>query len=249
MKMIRVTVWNEGVHEKTDNEVAGVYPAGIHGCIKNFLSSQEDMEVTTATLAQRRCGLSDDVLENTDVLIWWGHMAHDKVPDKLVEKIHKRVLAGMGLVVLHSGHHSKIFRALMGTTCNLRWRDGDRERIWNINPNHPIAKGIPDHFSLSREEMYGEQFDIPAPDEIIFLGWFAGGEVFRSGCTWTRGLGKIFYFQPGHESNPTFHNEYVQRIIINAIRWANPINPVGEPIPCPHKKVPPEEKYREELAK
>ncbi len=247
--MIRVTVWNEGVHEKTDNEVAGVYPAGIHGCIKNFLSSQEDMQVTTATLAQRRCGLSDEVLENTDVLIWWGHMAHDKVPDKLVEKIHKRVLAGMGLVVLHSGHHSKIFRALMGTTCNLRWRDGDRERIWNINPNHPIAKGIPDHFSLNREEMYGEQFDIPSPDEIIFLGWFAGGEVFRSGCTWTRGLGKIFYFQPGHESNPTFHNEYVQRIIINAIRWANPINPVSEPIPCPHKKVPPEEKYREALAK
>lgn len=247
--MIRVTVWNEGVHEKTDNEVAGVYPAGIHGCIKNFLSSQDDMEITTATLAQRRCGLSDDVLENTDVLIWWGHMAHDKVPDKLVEKIHKRVLGGMGLVVLHSGHHSKIFRALMGTTCNLRWRDGDRERIWNINPYHPIAQGIPDHFSLAREEMYGEQFDIPKPDEIIFLGWFEGGEVFRSGCTWTRGLGKIFYFQPGHESNPTFHNEYVQRIIINAVRWAKPLLPVGEPIPCPHKKVPPEEKYREALAK
>ena len=247
--MINVTVWNEGVHEKLSNEVAGVYPAGIHGCIKNFLSSQDDIAVRTATLAQRRCGLSDDVLENTDVLIWWGHMAHDKVPDKLVEKIHKRVLAGMGLVVLHSGHHSKIFRSLMGTTCNLRWRDGDRERIWNINPSHPIAKGIPAHFSIDKEEMYGEQFDIPKPDEIVFLGWFAGGEVFRSGCCWQRGLGKIFYFQPGHESNPTFHNEYVQRIIINAVRWANPVNPVREPIPCPHKKVPPEEKYREALAK
>ena len=247
--MIKVTVWNEGVHEKTSNEVAGVYPAGIHGCIKNFLSTQEDMTVTTATLAQRRCGLSDEVLDNTDVLIWWGHMAHDKVPDKLVEKIRNRVLGGMGLVVLHSGHHSKIFRALMGTTCNLRWRDGDRERIWNINPNHPIAKGIPDHFSLGREEMYGEQFDIPAPDEIVFLGWFSGGEVFRSGCCWTRGLGRIFYFQPGHESNPTFHNEYVQRIIINAVRWAAPIYSVREPLPCPEKKIPPEEKYREDLIK
>lgn len=247
--MIKVTVWNEGVHEKTSNEVAGVYPAGIHGCIKNFLSTQEDITVRTATLAQRRCGLSDEVLEDTDVLIWWGHMAHDKVPDKLVEKIRNRVLGGMGLVVLHSGHHSKIFKSLMGTTCNLRWRDGDRERIWNINPNHPIAKGVPDHFSLAVEEMYGEQFDIPAPDEIIFLGWFSGGEVFRSGCTWTRGLGRIFYFQPGHESNPTFHNEYIQRIIINAVRWACPVNPVREPIPCPHKKVPPEEKYREELTK
>ena len=247
--MIRVTVWNEGVHEKTSNEVAGVYPAGIHGCIKNFLSTQPDIEVRTATLAQRRCGLSDEVLENTDVLIWWGHMAHDKVPDKLVEKIHKRVLGGMGLVVLHSGHHSKIFRALMGTTCNLRWRDGDRERIWNINPNHPIAKGIPDHFSLNVEEMYGEQFDIPAPEEIIFLGWFSGGEVFRSGCTWRRGLGKIFYFQPGHESNPTFHNEYVQRIIINAVRWAEPAVAVIDTIPCPHKKVSPEERYKESMTK
>lgn len=247
--MINVTVWNEGVHEKTSNEVAGVYPAGIHGCIKNFLSSQEDFNVRTATLAQRRCGLSDEVLESTDVLIWWGHMAHDKVPDKLVEKIHRRVLAGMGLVVLHSGHHSKIFRSLMGTTCNLRWRDGDRERIWNINPTHPIAKGIPAHFSLAVEEMYGEQFDIPKPDEIVFLGWFSGGEVFRSGCCWNRGLGKIFYFQPGHESNPTFHNEYVQRIIINAVRWAEPAVKIFEPIPCPHKKTPPEERYKESLTK
>lgn len=247
--MIKVTVWNEGVHEKLSNEVAGVYPAGIHGCIKNFLVSQDDMTVKTATLAQRKCGLSDEVLENTDVLIWWGHMAHDKVPDKIVEKIHKRVLAGMGLVVLHSGHHSKIFRALMGTTCNLCWRDGDRERIWTVNPAHPIAKGVPAHFSIDVEEMYGERFDIPEPDELVFLGWFAGGEVFRSGCCWNRGLGKIFYFQPGHESNPTFHNEYVQRIIINAVRWAAPVNPIKEPTPCPEKKISPEERYKERKAK
>ncbi len=158
------------------------------------------------------------------------------------------VLAGMGLVVLHSGHHSKIFRALMGTTCNLRWRDGDRERIWTINPAHPIAKGIPAHFSIDVEEMYGECFDIPEPDELVFLGWFAGGEVFRSGCCWNRGLGKIFYFQPGHESNPTFHNEYVQRIIINAVRWAAPMHSVKEPLPCPEKKISPEERYKERKA-
>ena len=176
-------------------------------------------------------------------------MAHDKVPDRLVEKIHTRVLAGMGLVVLHSGHHSKIFRKLMGTTCNLRWRDGDRERIWTVNPAHPIAKGVPPHFSIDKEEMYGERFDIPEPDELVFLGWFAGGEVFRSGCTWQRGLGKIFYFQPGHESNPTFHNEYVQKIIINAVRWAEPAVKVIEPIPCPHKKTPPEERYKERAGK
>ena len=247
--MIRVTVWNEGVHEKINNDVAGVYPAGIHGCIKNFLSSQDDMVIRTATLAQRRCGLSDEVLDNTDVLIWWGHMAHDKVPDKLVEKIHKRVLGGMGLVVLHSGHHSKIFRSLMGTTCNLSWRDGDRERIWTVNPSHPIAKGIPESFNIPVEEMYGERFDIPEPDELVFLGWFAGGEVFRSGCCWQRGLGKIFYFQPGHETNPTFHIKHVQRIIINAVRWATPANAIDETLACPNVKVTPEEKYAESLTK
>ena len=247
--MIRVTVWNEGVHEKINNEVAGVYPAGIHGCIKNFLSSQDDMVIRTATLAQRRCGLSDEVLENTDVLIWWGHMAHDKVPDKLVEKIHKRVLGGMGLVVLHSGHHSKIFKSLMGTTCNLSWRDGDRERIWTVNPSHPIAKGVPESFNIPVEEMYGERFDIPEPDELVFLGGFAGGEVFRSGCCWQRGLGKIFYFQPGHETNPTFHIKHVQRIIINAVRWATPANAIDEALACPNVKVTPEEKYAESLTK
>lgn len=247
--MIRVTVWNEGVHEKVSKEVAGVYPAGIHGCIKNFLSTQEDLEIRTATLTQRRCGLSDEVLDNTDVLIWWGHMAHDKVPDKLVEKIYNRVLGGMGLVVLHSGHHSKIFKKLMGTTCDLCWRDGDRERIWTVNPAHPIAKGIPEYFNIPVEEMYGERFDIPEPDELVFLGWFSGGEVFRSGCCWQKGLGKVFYFQPGHESNPTFHNEYVQQIIINAVHWAAPVNPVKALKGCPHVVVTPEEKYKESLTK
>lgn len=241
--MINVTVWNEGIHEKTSDAVAGVYPAGIHGCIKNFLSSQEGLKIRSATLLQRRCGLPDETLNATDVLIWWGHAAHSRVPDKLVEKIHKRVLGGMGLIVLHSAHHSKIFKALMGTSCNLSWREDDRERLWTVNPAHPIARGVPEYFDLDSEEMYGERFDIPEPDELVFLGWFAGGEAFRSGCCWRRGSGKIFYFQPGHESCPAFHNENVQRIIINAVRWAAPINPIAPPGACPHNSTPPEEEY------
>lgn len=247
--MIRVTVWNEGLHEKVSKEVSGVYPAGIHGCIKNFLSSQDDIEVRTATLSQRHCGLPDEVLDNTDVLIWWGHMAHDKVPDKLVEKIHKRVLGGMGLIVLHSGHNSKIFKKLMGTNCSLSWRDGDRERVWTVNPAHPIAQGIPASFDIPVEEMYGERFDIPEPDELVFIGWFSGGEVFRSGCCWQKGLGRVFYFQPGHESNPTFHIEYVQRIITNAVYWAKPLVEISEKVDCPHVKVTPEEVYKEKSLK
>lgn len=239
--MVKVTVWNEGIHEKTSSEVAAIYPDGIHGCIKTFLESQDDFRVKTATLKQKQCGLSQQVLDNTDVLIWWGHMAHGMVSDKVVERVYQRVLGGMGLIVLHSGHHSKIFKKLMGTTCNLLWRDGDRERVWTVNPAHPIAKGVPPYFNLAVEEMYGERFDIPEPDELIFMGWFAGGEVFRSGCTWQRGLGKIFYFQPGHESNPTFRNENVQRIIINAVRWAKPRIEIQSELECTHVKKSPEE--------
>ena len=228
---MKVTVWNENLHEKTHPAVLENYPGGIHGYIANFLKC-DDIEVRTATLDDEECGLTQEVLEDTDVLIWWGHMAHDKVPDAVVDRVQTAVLRGMGLVVLHSGHHSKIFRRLMGTTCNLKWRDDTKERIWTIKPNHPIAAGVDETFVLEPEEMYGEGFDIPEPDEVIFLGWFNGGEVFRSGCTFTRGHGRIFYFQPGHETNKSFQNENVQKIIKNAVRWAKPVYRIPELI-CP----------------
>ena len=219
---MKVTVWNENQHEKKDPIVLEYYPGGLHGYIANFLKC-DDIETRTATLDDEECGLTDEVLADTDVLVWWGHRAHDKVPDEVVERVQKYVLAGMGLVVLHSGHHSKIFRKLMGTTCNLKWRNNARERIWTVMPNHPIAAGVDETFVLDPEEMYGECFDIPNPDDVIFMGWFNGGEVFRSGCTWTRGHGRIFYFQPGHETNRAFQNENVQRVIKNGVRWACPV--------------------------
>ena len=219
---MKVLVWNENVYEKEVPRVTELYPGGLHEYIASILKS-EDVEVSTATLDDEECGLTDDVLKETDVLIWWGHAAHHKVPDEVVERVHSYILSGMGLIVLHSGHHSKIFKRINGTTCNLKWRDGARERIWTIKPNHPIAEGVDETFALEHEEMYGEPFDISEPMETIFMGWFNGGEVFRSGCTWVRGNGKIFYFQPGHETNASFHNKNVQRILKNAIRWACPI--------------------------
>ena len=219
---MKVTVWNENQHEKKDPIVLEYYPGGLHGYIANFLKC-DDIETRTATLDDEECGLTDEVLADTDVLVWWGHRAHDKVPDEVVERVQKYVLAGMGLIVLHSGHHSKIFRKLMGTTCNLKWRNNAHERIWTVMPNHPIAAGVDETFVLDPEEMYGECFDIPNPDDVIFMGWFNGGEVFRSGCTWTRGHGRIFYFQPGHETNRAFQNENVQRVIKNGVRWACPV--------------------------
>jgi len=219
---MKVVIWNENYHEKIQPIVTENYPGGIHEYLKSVLACDE-VEVTTATLDDPECGLTDELLDETDVLIWWGHMRHHMVPDQVVARVYNHVLAGMGIIILHSGHYSKIFKKLMGTSGTLKWRAQDRERIWCIKPNHPIAAGVDETFVLDPEEMYGERFDIPDPEEIIFLGWFKGGEVFRSGCTWTRGQGKVFYFQPGHESNTAFRNENVQKILQNAIRWACPV--------------------------
>ena len=229
---MKVLVWTENVQEKQDY-VKKVYPDGIGGEIAKFLSAEEDIEAKWVTLDMPECGLDEKTLNETDVLFWWGHCAHDKVPDEIVERVKERVLYGMGLVVLHSGHYSKIFRALLGTACSLRWRDHEFERVWNMAPYHPIAKGIPAMFELDDEEMYGEFFDIPKPDDVVFGGWFDGGEIFRSGVTFTRGAGKIFYFQPGHETNRAYYNPYVRQILINAAHWAAPVN-WRTMLGCPH---------------
>jgi trehalose utilization protein len=220
--MTRVTVWNENRHEQKNPVVSEIYPNGIHGAIAEFLQT-DNYEVRTATLDEPEHGLTEEVLENTDVLVWWGHLAHHEVQDEIVKKVQQRVLDGMGLIVLHSGHFSKIFKVLMGTSCDLKWREADeKERLWVVDPSHPIAEGIGEYIELEKEEMYGEHFDIPAPDELIFTSWFEGGEIFRSGCTFKRGNGKIFYFRPGHETYPTYHNEQVQQVIKNAVKYVKP---------------------------
>lgn len=221
---IRVTVWNEFRHEKSHEAVRVVYPDGIHEAIAQPLRDA-GFVVRTATLDEPSHGLTDEVLNNTDVLTWWGHMAHGDVSDEIVEKVAARVLDGMGLLVLHSGHFSKIFKKLMGTSCDLKWREaGENERIWVVNPAHPIAAGLGQYIDLEHEEMYGEHFDIPAPDELVFVSWFKGGEVFRSGCGYYRGRGRVFYFRPGHETFPTYHNQEVQTVIRNAVQWLSPVN-------------------------
>jgi trehalose utilization protein len=229
--MTRVTIWNEFRHEKRNPKVTEIYPNGIHEAIASYLRKREGLEIKTATLDEPEHGLGEDVVKDTDVLVWWGHMAHAEAVDLVVERCYQRILkSGMGLVVLHSGHFSKIFKKLMGTTCDLKWREGnDREVMWVTRPGHPIISHIDDHFVIDREEMYGEYFDIPEPEETIMVSSFTGGEVFRSLCTWRRGAGRIVYFRPGHETYPTYHNQTVLRVIENAIRWAAPT-----PGPAPH---------------
>lgn len=219
---IRVTVWNEYRHEKQHDAARRVYPDGLHAPIVAHLNSQ-GFTARAAILDEPEHGLTEDALAQTDVLTWWGHMAHGEVADAVVERVQQRVLQGMGLIVLHSGHFSKIFKRLMGTTCDLKWREAtDKERLWVVEPSHPIAAGLGEYFEIRREEMYGERFDVPAPDELVFLSWFTGGEVFRSGCCYRRGAGRIFYFRPGHETYPTYYQPEVLRVITNAARWAAP---------------------------
>lgn len=225
-KLIKVTVWNEFRHEKdTSHPASAIYPDGMHAAIADFLSKESDMVVRTAVLDEPEHGLTDEILADTDVLTWWGHMAHHEVCDEIVAKVHQRVLDGMGLIPLHSSHVSKIFTKLMGTTCMLRWREADeKERLWVVDMSHPITDGLGEYFELPQEEMYGEMFDIPQPDDLVLISWFKGGEVFRSGCCWHRGRGKIFYFRPGHESYPTYKDPNVMKVITNAVRWAAPKN-------------------------
>ena len=219
---IRATVWGENVHETTNQIVSDVYPEGMHNQIAKLLRQDGDIETTTAILQQDEHGLTDDVLNNTDVLLWWGHAAHGDVRDEIVERVVRRVWQGMGLIVLHSGHFSKVFKRLMGTPCALKWREaGERERIWVVNPAHPIAKGLPEHFELENEEMYGEPFSVPEPLETVFISWYQGGDVFRSGLTYRRGAGNIFYFQPGHETYPTYYDQTIGKVLRNAVHWAH----------------------------
>ncbi len=238
--MINVTIWNEFRHEKTSERVKAIYPNGLHAAIKEYLDTDEELSVRLAALDDEYQGLPDDVLNDTDVLVWWGHMHHGEVDDELVKKICTRVYTGkMGFIALHSGHHSKPFKALIGASGNLGWGREQKEIVWTLMPSHPIAAGIPDHFTIDEEELYAEPFYIGQPEELVFGSWFEDGYILRSGACFIRGAGKIFYFQPGHESCPSYYNPYVQRIIKNAVHWAAPSAPGFEiEDKAPHLKTP-----------
>ena len=245
--MIRVTIYNEFIQEQLNkkrfpfqeswgedsirhmsmraDEIAAAHEGGaIHDTLKNLVNEEEDMEVRhLACLEMPEHGLTEEVLSDTDVLLWWSHVAQEAVSDEAARRVRDHVQRGMGVLFLHSAHMCKPMRELLGTSCTLRWREGDSEHLWCCNPAHPIARGVPECIWLEKEEMYGEFFDIPSPDELIFIGGFSGGEVFRSGCVWNRGYGKVFYFQPGHETYRSYFNPDIRRIIRNGIRYiSNP---------------------------
>jgi trehalose utilization protein len=236
---IRVTVWGENIHEQKNETVRSIYPDGMHNCIASALNRQEGIQASSVVLQDAEHGMTAERLAETDVLVWWGHAAHGQVDDAIVERVCEAVWSGMGMIFLHSAHFSKPFKRLMGAPCNLTWREaGERERLWVTSRNHPITADLPDHFELENEEMYGEPFGVPEPLETVFVSWFQGGEVFRSGLTYKRGAGNVFYFRPGHETYPTYHDANVQTVISNAVRWAhNPLARVAKPTDAPNVPV------------
>ena len=218
---IRVTIWNEYVHELKDDTVRSIYPDGIHKQLATGISEFGDFSIRTATLKEPNHGLGPEILDQTDTLIWWGHAAHNQVADETARLVQEKVLDGMGFIGLHSAHFTKPFKLLMGTSCGLKWREADeKERLWNLQPNHPIIDGIGDYIEIKETEMYGERFDIPTPDELLMMSWFQGGEVFRSVCTWSRGYGRVVYVRPGHETLPIYHNKEILRLVANSASWA-----------------------------
>ena len=231
---MNVTIWHEDLPQEEHEQMKKVYPNGLSDAIYQFLKAS-GVSAKKVFLAEKENGLPQEVLDNTDVLVWWGHCKHHLVDDETAKRVVKAVQCGMGAVFLHSSHLAKPFTSLLGTSGTLKWRENPKEHelLWVTSPAHPIAQGVDECIRLDNEEMYGEYFDIPKPDDVVFIGWFKGGNVFRSGVTFTRGLGKIFYFQPGHETYPVYHNKSIQKIITNAVNWAKPALRVAK-LECPH---------------
>lgn len=255
MSKIKVTVWSEGLPEREVHAVKS-YPNDINNAIAAFLRNDPDLEITVRDISMDECGLSQEIIDNTDVLVYWSHLYNNKVPDEVANRIVSAVLQrGMGFMPLHSGLFCKAGSMLLGK-CGAggKYREcGERARVWVINRAHPITAGLEDDwFDIEYDEMYGEPFGVPTPDELIFITWFQGGEVLRSGMTWNRGAGKVFYFQPGHEEWPIYtENKYVQKVITNAVKW---LKPAGGPPPVGRGEVDaleplPDAPFQERLAR
>lgn len=205
-----------------------MYPKEIGGVLNEIICELDNVEILKICSSyEEECGLTEELLNKADVLLYWSHGGNNEFPDHIAKRVSEYVLRGMGFVVLHSAIGAKPFKLLMGTSCSMRYHHDDFEKMICCNPLHPIAEGVPERFDLGTEETYGEFMDIPKPDDVIYLGWFDSGEVCRSVCTWTRGYGKIVFLQPGHETNPSFYNPHVRKLIQNSCMWAKAVKKIS----------------------
>ncbi|MCI8623421.1 MAG: trehalose utilization protein ThuA [Provencibacterium sp.] len=222
---IRVTVWNEFYDDPRHPAIQELYPGGVQEYLASVLREEPDMAVTARHFYEDdACGLSDEVLDSTDVLLVYGHILRDNVPEDRVKKLIERVVKeGMGVIFLHSALWMNLFQRLVGPGAYCGYRElGERERVWVVNRNHPIAAGLPSSFVIPHTEVYSEPAGFPDPDELVFISWYQGGEAARSGMVWRRGAGRIFYFSPGHAWYNAMQIPEYHTVIKNAVRWAVP---------------------------
>lgn len=246
---MNITIFNEYHPNEHTGKAEKNYPGGIHIALKSIFESQE-YDVVTATQEQACNGLTDEILDNTDVLLWWSKNWDNELLNSVADKVVSRIREGMGAVFLHSAKNSKPFLRLTGTTsatAPVSWKEpGESERLFVVSPAHPIAEGIPSGYVIPNEEPYCEYFDIPKPDDIVFLGGFGNGMCIRAGVTFTRGAGKIFFFQPGHDSFPVYNDKVIRRIILNAVNWAKP---VAKPAPIAEETKPEQTGFKARVKK
>jgi len=213
---LRVLLWSERT------EPVEIYPTGINGALADYLNKQDGIEAKTAQLSDPEAGLGEAALANADVLIWFGHKKHKDVPDEIVERVVRHIRErGLGFIALHSAHYSKPLKVALQASGS--WSDyqnrGWAEQVWVVSPNHPLAKGLKD-FTLPKEEIYTEPFDVPAPEAVILEATWPSGHRTRECMVWTLGKGRFVYLRPGHEEYPTFFIPEMQRLISNAVLWA-----------------------------
>ncbi len=212
---LRVRVWCEGTAPRA------VYPQDIDGAVAAHLGKSPGVKVERARLTDPSAGLADAALDATDVLIWWGHIRHDAVPDDRAQAVIRRVRAGkLGLVALHSSCASKPFKGLMGMSCEPGgWReDGRPEHVKIAAPDHPIARGVAP-FTIPRSDMFAEPFDVPAPETVVLVSSWDRGETLRSGLTWSVDKGRVAFLRTGHDAFPVLFHPAVRQLLANASQW------------------------------
>lgn len=272
-KRVRVVVWDE--RQPSQKEA---YENFLGNAIADFLRGEDGLAVQSVTIDDPEQGISQAVLDNCDVLIWWGHKRQSEILPEAGKRIVERISSGkLHLIALHSAHWSTPFVEAMneitrrrtvatGTAksdityvpppkqytvprydtrltpftiarkfpdgrqnlevhlpycCFPAYRnDGKPSHVKILQKGHPITKGIPHEFQISRTEMYDEPFHVPEPDDVILEERWATGEWFRSGMLWRLGKGIVFYFRPGHETFPVYKEQFPLKILSNAVRWA-----------------------------
>jgi trehalose utilization protein len=213
---VRVLLWSE------QTEPRDVYPTGISGALADHLNQHKEFEAKTAKLDDPDAGVGEAALAETDVLVWFGHKKHGAVPDDAVERVVKHIRErGMGFVGLHSTHFAKpLKKALNDTGAWSSYKNfGQPEQMWVVLPKHPIAKGLKD-FTIPKEEIYTEPFEVPEPEAVIVEGTWPSGHRNRECMVWTLDKGRFVYIRAGHEDYPIYFMPEMQTLVRNGVLWA-----------------------------